>query len=99
MSTFRSGEWRLISTTRVDLGYDANRTESPFTSAHGVGVEGCTNVTLGDHSGYEVGGNDTSLRMSSEEDGVGSTEIVDPGRIRQVGFVQATRVSRDIKQH
>lgn len=46
-------------------------------------------MTLSDHTGDQVGGDDTALRVCGEEDCVGATKIVDPGRIGEIRFVQS----------
>ena len=43
-------------------------------------------MSLSDQSRNQMRRDDAPLRVGSKEDGVGSTKLVDPGKIGEVGF-------------
>ena len=86
ITSFGSAWDRLGATS--SLGDDTDRAESPFAARDRIRIVSGPDVTLSDEARDEVGGDYAALRMGSKEDGVGATEIIDPGGIGEIRLVQ-----------
>ncbi len=54
-------------------------------------------MPLRDEARDKVGCDDTALRMGRKEDSISSSEVIDPGGVGQVCFVQSTEIRQEKK--